>query len=69
MYALEDFKKMIGVEKIQLYKGNGRPFAQVGDHKIMVSQQINWNNPLFIMQGKYDAWWLCNSKATAFKEI
>ena len=69
MYALEDFKKMIGVETIQLYKGNGRPFAKVGDHQIFVSKEINWNNPLFIMQGKYDAWWICNSKANTFKEI
>jgi hypothetical protein len=69
MYALNDFKKMIGVETIQLYKGDGRPFAQVGDHKIMVSEKINWNNPLFVMQGEHDAWWVCNSKAKFFKEI
>jgi hypothetical protein len=69
MYALNDFKKMIGVETIQLYKGDGRPFAQIGDHKVLVSERINWNKPLFIIKGEHDAWWVCNSKATFFKEI
>jgi hypothetical protein len=69
MYALNDFKKMIGVETIQLHRGKGRPFAKIGEHQIFVSEKINWDKPLFIMKGEHDAWWVCNSKATFFKEI
>lgn len=69
MYALEDFKEMIGVQKIDLYQGKGRPFARVGEHRLFVAEKIDWSKPLFVIEGKYEAWWICNAGAKLLKTV
>lgn len=69
MYALETFKKTLGVEKIELLQGKGRMFARINEQDIFVSSNINWSKPVYVVKGKYDAWWFCNSVATVVKVV
>ena len=63
MLRLEDFKAMLGVKDINLWQADGRMFATIGETKLFVGQNTDLKKQTFIMKGKYDAYWLVNSKA------
>lgn len=69
MYSYEDFKEMLGVPTINFYQGKGREFAKIGEYQIFAAERLDWNKPLFVIQGEHDAWWVCNSKAKLVRTV
>jgi hypothetical protein len=61
MMTLENFKTMVGVETIDLLKGKGRAFAKVGTHQVFAAEGLDTTKEIYVVLGKYDAYWLCNS--------
>jgi len=59
--SLENFKSMLGVETIDLLKGKGRAFAKVGTTQVFASKDLDTSKQMYVVLGKYDAYWLCNS--------
>lgn len=69
MFSLKEFKRMLGIESIELYQGKGRRFAKIADTEVFVGEETDLKKELFIIKGKYDAYWLVNSNAKVVATI
>lgn len=73
MKTLEQFKKELGIERIQMLKSEkGREFAKIGDITIVVSHKYDGAKPAFVVVVEKDkdgnkldnVYAICNSTLT-----
>lgn len=65
MRTLNQFKQELGVQSIDLLKGNGRMYATVGDKSIIVGSNTDMNKPLFVIHNSDKGFYcIVNSAAT-----
>lgn len=66
---LDIFKQMNGIDKIKVMKGEGRRYGDTVVGRIYFAEECDLKKPLLIAKGKYNSYWVFNTKSVEVGEV
>lgn len=67
--SLDVFKEMNGIDKIRIMKGDGRMYGDTVVGRVYFGENVDLKKPLMVAKGKWEAYWVFNTKAIEVGEV